>query len=106
MHELPERLLVERPQAYPGASERMDPGEVDPAVVRSLGTVYVPLLVLLYLAFVACLLGYRIDRRQHEENLRRLAETVHVAMASGPAPTPGSGRCEHLPSCAAAFTWK
>jgi Na+/melibiose symporter-like transporter len=49
------------------------PGEVDPAVVRALGIVYVPLLAGLFLASIACLSGYRITRDSHEANLRRLS---------------------------------
>jgi len=49
------------------------PGEVDPAVVRSLGLAYVPLLVGFFALSLACLRGYRIRRETHEENLRRLA---------------------------------
>ena len=61
-----------------GFPEGARPGEVDPAVIRNLGVVYVPILVVLYVAFVACLFGYRIDRGQHEENLRRLGAGVPV----------------------------
>ena len=48
------------------------PGQVDPAVIRTLGLVYVPTLVGLYLVAIAFLATYRIDRAAHEENLRRL----------------------------------
>lgn len=48
------------------------PGQVDPAVIRTLGLVYVPTLVVLYLIAIAFLATYRIDRAAHEENLRRL----------------------------------
>jgi len=49
------------------------PGAVDPAVVRSLGLVYVPLLVGFFVLSLSCLGGYRIRRETHEQNLRRLA---------------------------------
>lgn len=49
------------------------PGEVDPAIVRNLGLVYVPLLVGCFAVSIAFLTGYRIRRDTHEENLRRLA---------------------------------
>lgn len=50
------------------------PGHVDPAVVRSLGLTYVPMVVVLYLIAIAFLATYRISRESHEANLRRLAQ--------------------------------
>jgi GPH family glycoside/pentoside/hexuronide:cation symporter len=50
------------------------PGQVDPEVVRRLGLVYTPVLVVLYLVAIAFLATYRISRETHEDNLRRLAE--------------------------------
>ena len=50
------------------------PGGVDPAVIRSLGLTYVPLIVSLFLVSIAFLAAYRISRTSHEANLRRLAE--------------------------------
>jgi Na+/melibiose symporter-like transporter len=49
------------------------PGEVDPEVVRMLGLVYTPVIVVLYLIGLAFLSTYRISRASHEENLRRIA---------------------------------
>jgi glycoside/pentoside/hexuronide:cation symporter, GPH family len=49
------------------------PGEVDPAIIARLGKVYVPILVFLYLAFLAFISSYRISRSSHEANLKRLA---------------------------------
>jgi len=49
------------------------PGQIDPGVVRTLGLVYVPVVVGLYLLMVGTLTAYRIDRATHEDNLRRLA---------------------------------
>jgi GPH family glycoside/pentoside/hexuronide:cation symporter len=48
------------------------PGEVDTSVVRNLGLVYVPVLVLLYTGALAFLSAYRISRATHEANLARL----------------------------------
>lgn len=48
------------------------PGEVDPEVIRNLGLVFAPTLVVLYLLALACLAGYGISRASHAENLRRL----------------------------------
>jgi Na+/melibiose symporter-like transporter len=49
------------------------PDAVDPAVVRMLGLVYVPVIGLLFLLSGLFLYRYRIDRATHEDNLRRLA---------------------------------
>jgi GPH family glycoside/pentoside/hexuronide:cation symporter len=49
------------------------PGQVDPAVVRQLGMVYVPVLVVIYAIALGFLSTYRISRATHEQNLRRLA---------------------------------
>jgi GPH family glycoside/pentoside/hexuronide:cation symporter len=49
------------------------PGGVAPEVIFRLGLVLGPGLMLLYAGSVACLLGYRISRTEHEENLRELA---------------------------------
>jgi Na+/melibiose symporter-like transporter len=49
------------------------PGHVDPAVVRELGLVFAPVVVLLYLIALGFLSTYRISRATHEANLRRLA---------------------------------
>src|SRR5262249_42730602 len=48
------------------------PGEGDPEIVRMLGLVYVPALVVLYLIAIAFLATYRIDRPRHEANLEML----------------------------------
>ena len=49
------------------------PGDVAPEVVRNLGLVYVPVLMLLYICALTLLTGYRISRESHAENLRRLS---------------------------------
>jgi Na+/melibiose symporter-like transporter len=48
------------------------PGEVDPAVVRDLGLIYIPAILVMYAGTVAFLSAYRIDRQTHESNLARL----------------------------------
>lgn len=50
------------------------PGDVAPGVVRDLGLVYVPTLMVLYIFALLFLTGYRISRETHSDNLRRLAE--------------------------------
>jgi Na+/melibiose symporter-like transporter len=49
------------------------PGEVDPEVVRMLGLVYAPAIVVFSLIALAFLSTYRISRATHEDNLRRIA---------------------------------
>jgi GPH family glycoside/pentoside/hexuronide:cation symporter len=55
------------------------PGQVDPQVVTNLVLVYAPSLVVLYGVGMACLLGYRITREQHAENVQILAERDSAA---------------------------
>jgi len=50
-------------------------GAVDPTTIQNLALVYMPVVMLLFLASSLCLLGYRITRAVHAENLRRLAES-------------------------------
>jgi len=57
-----------------GFPEGAKPGEVSPEVVRGLGMVYAPALVLLYGVSVVFLAGYRISRASHERNLAELAK--------------------------------
>jgi Na+/melibiose symporter-like transporter len=52
------------------------PGEVDPTIVRTLGLVYTPVIVALYLAAIGFLTTYKISRETHERNLQRLANTA------------------------------
>ena len=55
--------LVEFPEGVP-------PGEVEPSVVTGLVLVYLPVLMILYLASWFFLRFYRIDKETHESNLR------------------------------------
>jgi Na+/melibiose symporter-like transporter len=50
------------------------PGEVAPEVIRNLGLVYVPVLMVVYMIALGLLTGYRISRESHAENLRQLAD--------------------------------
>jgi len=50
------------------------PGDVAPEIIRNLGVVYVPVLMVLYVMALVLLTGYRISRETHAENLRRLSE--------------------------------
>ncbi|MBA57577.1 MAG: sugar transporter [Gammaproteobacteria bacterium] len=51
------------------------PGEVPPEIIYDLAFFYVPVLMFFYLAAVAVLSLYRINRRDHSENLRRLSKS-------------------------------
>jgi Na+/melibiose symporter-like transporter len=52
------------------------PGAVDPEIVRHLIIIYLPIQAVLYLAAVALLSAYRIDRRSHQANLRKLTDAA------------------------------
>jgi Na+/melibiose symporter-like transporter len=52
------------------------PGAVDPEVVRALGLVYAPTVMLLYVIALVFLASYRISRERHQENLATLASRV------------------------------
>ena len=67
-----------------GFPRNAQPGAVDPAVVRNLGLVYVPGIVVLYVIAIGCLFAYRISRATHEANLQRLGRG---AAGAGPRPT-------------------
>lgn len=62
-------LLLTAAQFPQGAK----PGEVDPEVIRSMAALYLPTVIILYLAAIATLLAFRLDRTSHQENLRKLA---------------------------------
>jgi Na+/melibiose symporter-like transporter len=61
------------------------PGHVDPAIIRHMGLVYLPSIVVLYGIGMAIIWRFPIDRSHHEENLRRLAaEAEHMPAAEHP----------------------
>jgi hypothetical protein len=71
-----------------------DPATIDPKVVTHLVLVYAPTLVVLYGVGMACLLGYRISRAQHAENIKTLAERdapspLHIQPSSAAVPKGG-----------------
>ncbi|MEI9987490.1 MAG: hypothetical protein WDN69_32740 [Aliidongia sp.] len=73
----PHRHLRGRRPAQPDRlSEDAQPGQVDPTVLHNLVLVYLPALVVLFLVAIGFVSAYRIDRRTHEANLRRLAEAA------------------------------
>jgi len=58
-----------------------DPATLDPEIITRLVFVYAPTLVVLYGVGMACLLGYRITRERHDENVRLLAEREALVSA-------------------------
>ena len=57
--------------AFPEGAE---PDTVSSDTLWMLGAYYAPTLLLLYLGALYCISRYRIDKSEHEENLRKLAE--------------------------------
>ncbi|OAN83341.1 sugar transporter [Erythrobacter sp. EhN03] len=53
--------------------EGAEPSSVSQEVLWQLGALYAPALLAIYLAALFCIARYRIDKAEHEENLRRLA---------------------------------
>jgi len=51
-----------------------DPSQVSPDAVWRLGAYYVPTILVLWLAMMAVISTYQLDRAGHEENLRELAK--------------------------------
>jgi len=58
-----------------GLESGADVEQVSDSTVFSLGAWYVPVSLALWLAMMACISFYRLDREKHEENLRRLEES-------------------------------
>lgn len=63
-------FLLSLAQFPPGAK----PGEVPADAVWMLGALYVPTILALWMAMVAAISWYRVDRAGHEETLRQIAE--------------------------------
>jgi len=51
-----------------------DPSEVSPEAVWRLGAYYVPTILTLWMAMMFVIFTYKLDRSDHEENLRKLKE--------------------------------
>ncbi|MET0152766.1 MAG: MFS transporter, partial [Candidatus Binatia bacterium] len=60
--------------AFIGFPSDAQPGAVDPLVVRKLGLVYAPALIVLYLVAIGFLATYSISRERHLSNLEKLTE--------------------------------
>jgi len=61
------------------------PGAIDPAVLSSLGTVYVPTQIVLYGVATLLLFGYGITRASHHETLRKLTAAADLVSEGEPA---------------------
>jgi len=60
--------------ALAGLKAGAKPEDVSPDTVWRLGAFYVPIILSLWMAMMAAIAFYRLDRADHEENLRQLAE--------------------------------
>lgn len=60
------------------------PGQVPQPVLTHLALMYLPTVTVLYLCSTGMLLLYRIDRKQHEGNLERIAEAAALMEAADP----------------------
>jgi glycoside/pentoside/hexuronide:cation symporter, GPH family len=52
------------------------PGQVDPAILRNLGMVFVPIVTIFSALSIAVLMFYNIDRSTHLKNVERLASGI------------------------------
>jgi Na+/melibiose symporter-like transporter len=64
------------------------PGQVDPDILRHLAIIYLPLVTALYLCSTSMLFLYRIDRKQHEDNLERIADAAALDAQADPEVNP------------------
>ncbi len=55
---------------------------VAPGAVRNLVLIYMPVQIVLWIVAFSLIAGYRIDRKTHEHNLRRLAQAATLAEAA------------------------
>jgi Na+/melibiose symporter-like transporter len=62
-----------------GLKANSDPATTPPGVVRALGEVYCPLIIVLQAGAILLMLGYRITRSSHQETLQRLAAEAELA---------------------------
>ncbi len=68
-----------------GFPDNAVPGHVDPMVIRNMALVYLPSVVVLYGIGIFIISRFPIDRKDHEENLRKLvAEAAYVPASEHP----------------------
>ncbi len=68
-----------------GFPDNAVPGHVDPGIIRNMALVYLPAIVTLYGIGIAVIFRFPIDRKDHEENLRKLvAEAAYMPASEHP----------------------
>ncbi len=68
-----------------GFPDNAVPGHVDPTVIRNMALVYLPSVVVLYGIGILIISRFPIDRKDHEENLRKLvSEAAYVPASEHP----------------------
>jgi Na+/melibiose symporter-like transporter len=77
--------------AFVGFPIHARPARLDPAIMRHLAMIYLPLNLGLSLVSISILMLYRIDRGSHEANLSRLADAAALAELADPQ---GAGAAE------------
>lgn len=60
---------------FPQGAAGQPATQIAPDIVRNLALVYLPVILILYVIAALCLIGYRITREKHEENLRTLGSS-------------------------------
>jgi glycoside/pentoside/hexuronide:cation symporter, GPH family len=55
-----------------GLKAGADPSQVSPETIWRFGAIYVPTILSLWMAMIACIWFYDLDRKSHESNLREL----------------------------------
>ena len=70
--------------AWVSFPQRATPGQVDPAILRHLGMVFVPIVAIFSATAIAVLMFYDIDRSKHERNIERL-ESAKESSSDRPA---------------------
>jgi glycoside/pentoside/hexuronide:cation symporter, GPH family len=58
--------------AWASFPQHATPGQVDPAILRHLGMLFVPTVAIFSAISIAVLMFYDIDRSTHERNIERL----------------------------------
>ena len=64
---------------YAGLKTGAKPADVPPEVLLRLGAIYAPTLLTFWMLMMAAIFFYRLERGEHEENLRKLAERAGSA---------------------------
>jgi GPH family glycoside/pentoside/hexuronide:cation symporter len=66
-----------------GFPAHAQPGSVDPAIVRHLVLIFIPVQSVLYVVTVLLLTRYRISRDSHQDNLRKLSDAAAAIELTG-----------------------